>query len=134
MEKTKRFKLAKRLIGVLCIFIGGFLIFLDGYYWGINSNVAYFLWSGARADLPPGTPPNTWGSPTGHIPLSYWGMICGIMVIIGAVLTLVPRDNARILGCILAVMFSIVGEVASGGWLIGFLLGLFGGLFIALFT
>jgi hypothetical protein len=127
MENTKRrARLVKRLVGVLCIFIGGLLILLDGYYWSINSNIAYFLWSGAYK--------MTWGSPTGHIPLSYWGMICGAIVIISAVMTVVPRDGVRSLGCMLAIIFSVVGEVASGGWLIGFILGLFGGLFISMFT
>jgi hypothetical protein len=127
MEETnRRVQLVKKLAGVLCIFIGGFLIFLDGYYWSINSKIAYFLWSGASR--------MTWWSPTGHIPLSYWGMTCGILVLISAVLTLVPRDNVRSLGCALAIIFSVIGEVASGGWLVGFILGIAGGLFIALFT
>jgi hypothetical protein len=127
MEETnKRLQLIKKLAAVLCIFIGGSLIFLDGYYWSFNSRVAYFLWSGASR--------MTWWSPTGHIPLSYWGMICGALVIFSAVLTLVPKDSVRSLGCALAIIFSVIGEVASGGWLIGLILGVAGGLLVSIFA
>ncbi len=125
-EPKDRVKLAKKLIGFFCILIGGILIFVNGYYWLNNSEIAHFIWSGAYR--------LTWWSSTGHIPLAYWGMISGILVLISAVLVLLPRDDIHSLGCALAIIFSVIGVVASGGWMIGFILGVVGGLLSALWA
>lgn len=124
--KIVKAKLARKLVGFLSILVGGILIFVNGYYWLFNSQLANFIWSGAYR--------LTWWSTTGHIPLAYWGMTCGIIVIFGAILVLLPKNDIRSLGCALAIIFSVIGVVASGGWMIGFILGVFGGIFSAFYT
>lgn len=117
-ETTTVVRRAIKWIGFICVIIGGALILLDGYYWGIDSSFANFIWSAAKAP--------TWWSATGHIPLSYWGMTCGILVLIGGALTLVPKEDFRTLGSAVAVIFSVISVAASGGWMIGFILGIVG--------
>jgi len=53
------------------------------------------------------------------------GLICGVLVVIGAVLIYVP--GKEVLGGILVLIFSILSIVIGGGFLIGMILGIIGG-------
>lgn len=121
LETTEDRRLKRRrLLATALIFVGGILILINGYYWSVNSRIAHFIWSGAYR--------MTWWSSTGHIPLFYWGVTCGILVLLGAMLTLVPRDSISSFGTGFAMLLSIFSVVASGGWMVGFILVIVGGI------
>ena len=128
-EIKKRIKPLK-IIAFLCVLVGGILIFIDGYYWMLDSTIGFFMWSGAKV-MPDGS--RIWGSPTGHIPISYWGIGCGVLVIFGAILMMLPREDLTTIGSVLGIVFSVAGLVASGGWMAGFVMGVIGGLLSLLF-
>ena len=58
--------------------------------------------------------------------LFVWGLLCAILVFVGAALMYAGKTTA---GGILALLFSIfsIGSLASGGFFIGMILGIVGG-------
>jgi hypothetical protein len=128
LENVKRviphFLRQRAWVGFMHALIGGILIFINGQYWGIDSSIAKFIWSGAYQ--------STWWSSTGHIPLSYWGMACGVLTIVSTILVLIRKDSTRQTGAVMAFLFALLGLVSSGGWMMGSILGLIGGALGAL--
>lgn len=56
------------------------------------------------------------------------GAICGILVIIGAIMINKAEPDKVKMGSILVLVFSIISIVSGGGFFIGMLLGIIGGI------
>jgi hypothetical protein len=54
------------------------------------------------------------------------GLICGVIVLVGALMLRINPANKRAWG-IVAILFSIPSVVTGGGFIIGFILGIAGG-------
>jgi hypothetical protein len=111
----------KLMVAFVLSLIGGTLILLCGIYFGIPPFLA-----GAVIAAIPGL-----GGFGGIIIIrSILGIIYGILVIIGAVLIYTGEKGKVTIGGILVLLFSILSifSPAFGGIIIGFILGLIGGI------
>lgn len=102
------------ILGLFHWLLGGAFIFINGYVWSLDQSKAHFVWSAS-----------IWATPT-HLPLAVWGMSCGVLVIVGAILSLMPREDLRNAGVVLGLICSLVSLASSGGWMLGFVLAIVG--------
>jgi hypothetical protein len=85
---------------------------------------------GAAATWFPGIIPTLPGSSGNDTTLLYRlteiGFICGILVLLGAILLSVKPEKKRVWG-IMILVFSVPSVITGGGFIIGFILGIIGG-------
>lgn len=85
---------------------------------------------GASAKWIPGLLPTLPGSssndPAVLLSVSAIGLTCGILVLVGALLMRLKPNRTKLLGVWIAV-FSLPSVISGGGFIAGFILGLFGG-------
>ncbi|MDD1776479.1 MAG: DUF6114 domain-containing protein [Candidatus Methanomethylicus sp.] len=55
------------------------------------------------------------------------GLICGVLVLLGAIMLLIKPEKRKALGIWIA-LFSIPSVITGGGFVIGFILGIIGGI------
>ena len=60
--------------------------------------------------------------------LTVIGLICGILVLLGAILLQIKPVHRKI-WAIMIIVFSIPSVITGGGFIIGFILGIIGGVF-----
>jgi hypothetical protein len=87
---------------------------------------------GAAATWFPGVIPTLPGSSGNDTMVLYRltaiGLICGVLVLLGAILLRVKPANNKAWG-IMILVFSIPSVITGGGFIIGFILGIIGGAF-----
>lgn len=87
---------------------------------------------GAAATWFPGVIPTLPGSSGNDTMVLYRlttiGLICGVLVLLGAILLRVKPANKKAWG-IMILVFSIPSVITGGGFIIGFILGIIGGAF-----
>lgn len=59
--------------------------------------------------------------------IGIWGLICGILILVGAYMIYTRPDSHGIWGIIILV-FSLLSFIAGGGFIIGAILGIIGGI------
>ncbi len=111
VEKVKRAK-----IGFIVSLIGGIFILLAG------------LWLFGMVSALSGFAGVTFSGLLGAIGVMYGvlGIVFGLIVILGAVLIYMP--GKEIIGGVVVLIFSLVSIVAGGGFFIGLILGIIGGI------
>lgn len=99
--------------------IGGILILIEGLVLSSLGAVC-----GSLASIAPG------GAPIGAALFLYMsiGLICGILVLIGAVMINTVNPSRVKTGSIIVLIFSIVSFFSGGGFFIGMILGIVGGI------
>jgi len=98
---------------------GGILILINAVLLGAAAT--WFPWVIPTLPGPTGNSNVPFGS------LTAVGLICGTMVLVGAILIQTRTLNKRI-GGIIAVAFSIPTVIMGGGFIAGFILGIIGGV------
>ena len=58
--------------------------------------------------------------------ISSIGLICGVLVLLGAILLHSKLENRKVWG-IMIIVFSIPSVITGGGFIVGFILGIIGG-------
>src|SRR5512136_327001 len=99
--------------------IAGVLILINAVLLGAAAT--WFPWIIPTLPGPTGNSNIPFGS------LTAIGLVSGIMVIVGAILIRVEALNRKICG-ILVTAFSIPSVIMGGGFIIGFVLGIIGGV------
>lgn len=87
----------------------------------LGAATTWFLW------IIPILPGSSANDPTMLYRLTAIGLICGVLVLVGA-LMLRSRPSHKKMWGILIVIFSIPSVLTGGGFIIGFILGIIGGV------
>ena len=74
----------------------------------------------------PTLPGSTGNDPTFLIELATFGLIIGVLVLLGALMLHIKPANKKVWG-IMIIVFSIPSVIMGGGFIIGFILGIIGG-------
>jgi hypothetical protein len=99
--------------------VAGILIITNGVLLGVVAK--WFI------EIMPTLPGSSGNDPTLLIELATAGMIFGALVLLGALMIhFSPQNNKA--GSIMIIVFSIPSVIMGGGFIIGFILGLLGGI------
>lgn len=104
---------ALSLVGGILILINGIIMFVGA---GILAGIAAVV---------PGVGPAIGGLIMAYAAL---GLVMGILVIVGAVMINSGAINKVRVGSILVIVFSVISLLSGGGFIIGFVLALVGGI------
>jgi len=98
--------------------IAGILIVCNAVAVGVAG--AYFPW------IFPTLPGSDNNATVSFATIAVIGLICGALVLLGAVMLHTKPENRRTWG-IMIIVFSIPSVVTGGGFIVGFILGIIGG-------
>ena len=110
----------KRTKAFMLSLIAGILIISNTVLLGIATT-----WFPEMIPTLPGTTAN---DTTILYQLTVIGLICGILVLLGAILLQIKPVHRKI-WAIMIIVFSIPSVLTGGGFIIGFILGIIGGVF-----
>jgi hypothetical protein len=102
--------------------IAGLLIVCNAVAVGVAG--AYFPW------IFPTLPGSADNATVSFATIAVIGLICGALVLFGAIMLRIKPENKKVWGAIVLV-FSLPSVITGGGFIIGFILGIVGG-FLAL--
>ncbi len=96
----------------------GILILINAVALGIVAN--WYI------GIMPILPGSTGNDPTLLLELATFGLICGILVLLGTIMLNRKPENKKVWG-IMILAFSVPSVIMGGGFIIGFILGIIGG-------
>jgi hypothetical protein len=99
--------------------IAGILIVFNAVAVGVAG--AYFPW------VFPTLPGSDNNATISFATVAVIGLICGALVLFGAMMLRIKPENKKAWG-ILIIVFSILSVITGGGFIIGFILGIIGGV------
>jgi hypothetical protein len=99
--------------------IAGLLIVCNAVAVGVAG--AYFPW------VFPTLPGSDNNATVPFATIAVVGLICGALVLLGAIMLRTKPENKKVWG-IMIIVFSIPSVITGGGFIIGFILGIIGGV------
>ena len=119
-EEKNMIQSEKQTKAFMLSLIAGILIISNTLLLGIAT-----IWFPEMIPTLPGTTAN---DTTILYQLTVIGLICGILVLLGAILLQIKPVHRKI-WAIMIIVFSIPSVLTGGGFIIGFILGIIGGVF-----